>query len=87
MNIPKLDIVVHSSDHGLQNPEGLQIICQGVLVSPEKQNQVGTFIWHKIVMKISNYKTREEQQQRVETIKLKVLLSAMELKKNVSGRD
>lgn len=37
-NLPGLDIVVHSGDHGLQDPEGLRVICQGVWVSAEKTN-------------------------------------------------
>ena len=35
-NLPGLDIVVHSRDHGLQDPEGLRVICQGVFVSAKK---------------------------------------------------
>lgn len=37
-NLPGLDIVVHSGDHGLKDPEGLRVICQGVWVSAEKTN-------------------------------------------------
>lgn len=36
-NLPTLDIVVHSGHHGLQDPEGFWVICQGVWVSTEKQ--------------------------------------------------
>lgn len=36
-SLPQLHIVVHRGDHGLQDPEGLWVICQGILVSSGKQ--------------------------------------------------
>lgn len=36
-HLPQLHIVVHRGDHGLQDPQGLWVICQGISVSSGKQ--------------------------------------------------